>query len=663
MPNGKPATVVLPSGVTLTNRYDAFDRIISQTTTSPADSTGTTVSMQYDSNGNVIVQTDARGNNTTLTYDGFDRPATVTDPLGNVLVNTYDRNNNITERVLHAGSSTGTILSDETRTYDAFGRLQSKTLHDTTSGTTRTWTYALDTEGRTLSQTDPKTGTTSTTYDSLGRAKNQTDALGDVTTTVYDLAGNIQKKILTEQATQSGTTTIGTETDDAYDGDGLPTTEAIVGGTGTIVTQNVYDKLGRIVKKIDGNGNETAMTYDDRNLVLTETECASAPTLSGCTSLATTAYTYDINGNPLTLTDPKGNVTTYQYDGYGRKTQETKPDGTYDMYTYDQYGDVANKTDANGNVITNTYDQYGRLTERDITKGANTKGVSQETYTYDSLGRLTSATTDGHTVSFAYDGYGEVQTETQSGQTVSATYSSGLLSTLTYPDSMTIADSYDSIGRLTNVSKNTTQSGTTSPVATFGYTGLLPTTRTFANGRTDTTSYDPLRRIQAITTPTDPRNYTYDRDNNPTSDGLKNYAYDPLSRLTTVASTTVTNSGATSTLNSAWTYDLQGNRTTETGTIAQNAYTTNNLDEYTNINNQTLTSDSGGNLTTDGTYQYAYDYRNRLVEVDTASGHVLAQYNYDALGRRYQKVVYGWGGSGSTNSGSIVYTNTGSTYT
>jgi len=129
--------------------------------------------------------------------------------------------------------------------------------------------------------------------------------------------------------------------------------------------------------------------------------------------------------------------------------------------------------------------------------------------------------------------------------------------------------------------------------------------------------------VQTINTPTDPRTYTYDSDNNPTSDGQKTYTYDALSRLKTQMG-----SGASI----GWTYDLQGNRTTETGTLDAKDYVVNSVDEYTSIGNENLDSDSGGNLTNDGVYEYSYDYRNRLVEVDSASGgYLVATYSYDAL--------------------------------
>lgn len=50
----------------------------------------------------------------------------------------------------------------------------------------------------------------------------------------------------------------------------------------------------------------------------------------------------------------------------------------------------------------------------------------------------------------------------------------------------------------------------------------------------------------------------------------------------------------------------------------------------------TLTYDSNGNLTSDGTNTYVWDARNRLVSI---SGGVTASFKYDALGRRTIKVV------------------------
>jgi len=67
-----------------------------------------------------------------------------------------------------------------------------------------------------------------------------------------------------------------------------------------------------------------------------------------------------------------------------------------------------------------------------------------------------------------------------------------------------------------------------------------------------------------------------------------------------------------------------------------------------------LTYDKNGNLVSNGKFRFAYDYRNRLVEVRKLGDHddnkhskdktiktkLLAEFKYDVLGRRLTKTVY-----------------------
>jgi len=50
--------------------------------------------------------------------------------------------------------------------------------------------------------------------------------------------------------------------------------------------------------------------------------------------------------------------------------------------------------------------------------------------------------------------------------------------------------------------------------------------------------------------------------------------------------------------------------------------------------------DDNGNLQIDAeSNSYAYDYRNRLIEVQNNESATIAEYTFDALGRRIKKVV------------------------
>ena len=65
-----------------------------------------------------------------------------------------------------------------------------------------------------------------------------------------------------------------------------------------------------------------------------------------------------------------------------------------------------------------------------------------------------------------------------------------------------------------------------------------------------------------------------------------------------------------------------------------------NTNRYTEIGGEPQAYDAAGNLTMDWElYNYTYDYENRLIEITYGSGPAIdiAEYAYDALGRRIKK--------------------------
>lgn len=149
------------------------------------------------------------------------------------------------------------------------------------------------------------------------------------------------------------------------------------------------------------------------------------------------------------------------------------------------------------------------------------------------------------------------------------------------------------------------------------YTGILLNQTTYGNGKITSSSYDTINRLTSINpnTPSIPvPTYTYNDASDILSDGTKSYTYDGLARL---IGATTTNTGVST---ESYTYDKTGNRTI--GAIGGNStnYTTNTLDQYTNLSGSTnsgiLTYDNNGNLKTEGNKTYIYDYNNRLIEVN-----------------------------------------------
>jgi len=64
---------------------------------------------------------------------------------------------------------------------------------------------------------------------------------------------------------------------------------------------------------------------------------------------------------------------------------------------------------------------------------------------------------------------------------------------------------------------------------------------------------------------------------------------------------------------------------------------------YNSVGGNSLTYDAAGNLTTDKDgYSYQYDYENRITRITRdPNSTVVAEFAYDALGRRIQKTEGG----------------------
>jgi len=121
------------------------------------------------------------------------------------------------------------------------------------------------------------------------------------------------------------------------------------------ITSYTYTADVRVSTSTDRNGAVTVCLYDIHGSLLsrTVTEGAASQSIS---------YTYDHNGNVLTMTDGTG-TTTRTYDAWNRTTTKTVPDIGTSFYTYDitdgfDAGCSAESTvDPKGNVTVKVYDR------------------------------------------------------------------------------------------------------------------------------------------------------------------------------------------------------------------------------------------------------------------------------------------------------------------
>ena len=128
----------------------------------------------------------------------------------------------------------------------------------------------------------------------------------------------------------------------------------------------------------------------------------------------------------------------------------------------------------------------------------------------------------------------------------------------------------------------------------------------------------------------------------------------PLCRYNDRSEVTSASSANDTTYNFSFNFDAIGNRTStvsnETGSTVTTSYTTNELNQYTNITNpsQSPTYDDDGNCTSavlsspsggsSVPFSFTFNAENRITVTESASGRL--EFTYDYMGRRIRKKVF-----------------------
>ena len=158
---------------------------------------------------------------------------------------------------------------------------------------------------------------------------------------------------------------------------------------------------------------------------------------------------------------------------------------------------------------------------------------------------------------------------------------------------------------------------------------------TWGNGTTEVRQYDTDFNPNTFSS-VESQSYTLDNAYRIT--GIANtsnsalswtYGYDLLDRLTSATRTGTTQ---------GWTYDANGNRLTQTGTVAGTytpSTTSNQLKTITGSPARTYGYDAAGNTLTYASNTFAYNNRGRVKSVKVSS--TTTSYVYNALGQRIKK--------------------------
>ncbi|MGH8613902.1 MAG: hypothetical protein ACREYF_18235 [Gammaproteobacteria bacterium] len=359
------------------------------------DCSGQTQNHAYDANGNVASKTDFNGNVTHYLYDlSRNLEVSRTEAVGTpeqrttttqwhadfrlpVQIDVFDRND--------------THLKRTTFTYDAVGRLLTRTETDMVSGESRTTTNSYnalrllasvdsprtDVADITTFEYDPQGNLIKTTnalgqetllsqHDAHGRPLSLTDPNGLLTELAYDARGRLQRQGVDGQISSF-----------SYDGAGNVTGLTLPTGGSLRYT---YDAAHRLTAIQDNAGNTLTYTLDplgnrikeeitDPAGVLTRTHARVYSSLSRLLKDIggegqERSYGYDANGNRITLTDGRGHETSFAFDALNRLLASTDPEHGITEYTYDALDNLTQVKDPKGLETTYTYNALGDLLGR-----------------------------------------------------------------------------------------------------------------------------------------------------------------------------------------------------------------------------------------------------------------------------------------------------------
>jgi len=321
-------------------------------------------------NGLTATATDAEGNTTSYTYDGFDRlsktnypsPAkgSGTSSMTDYEQLSYDANGNATSRRLRDGTTIG-------YSYDNLNRLVTKDL----PGSELDVTYGYDLSGRPTSAATSAQNL-SFTYDALGCNLTQAGPLGTVSYQ-YDAGGRTRLtwpdayyvtydyQITGEMTTikENGTTTLGTY---AYDDLGRRTT--LTRGNGVVTTYGFdpVSRLSSLASDLTGTTNDLSLgfSYNPASQITSTTRSNNAYAWTGAANIARNYATNGLNQYSAATS------TTFGYDARGNLTSSGSS-----AYTYSS----ENLLLTGPNSASLTYDPLMRLYQSGSTSVAATKNL------------------------------------------------------------------------------------------------------------------------------------------------------------------------------------------------------------------------------------------------------------------------------------------------
>jgi RHS repeat-associated protein len=391
-------------------------------------------------------------------YDAMGRPTTVLDPNGLASYTYYDSLGRPvqTQQPANTGSATPTTTSFAWNAADG--------LTQVTDPRSLNTTYSPNGLGDVTAQTSPDTGASQYTYDGKGNVLTKTDARGKQTQYTYD---NLDRLKTVSYATGTGSVF-------EYDGGATPT-PAVVGELTKITDASgqvtySYDSMGRKTGKTQTTGARTftvGYTWGDTGSALDKLTAITYP------SGTRVNYSYDAYGvvSGITVNPPNANgvgtntgstlpmLSAITTNAESKLTGWTWASTKTQAITYDANGQISayNLGDSTGTGVRRTIvrDSAGRITGyTQVSNGVAVPALNQS-FAYDNLNRLISATLGSTAIQYSYDATGNRTAKVVSGtsypNSISAT-SNKLTQTQNVGGTATVA--HDAGGNITSDGTN-----------------------------------------------------------------------------------------------------------------------------------------------------------------------------------------------------------------
>jgi RHS repeat-associated protein len=462
--NGNVGTVTDPNGVATSYTCDERNRI--KTVTNQAD--GSTIQLFYDPQGDIDYLVLPEGNIIDCTFDSAGGLTQIEDELGNAIVYSYDSESNKTRQEIrdpsevvkkyldfeydgenrlykiinpdsaftqfgYDGNGNPTSLRDPRGNITTYGHDQLNRLIRVARPGGLRISYTYDTHDNLDTVEDANYNYTYYTYDDFGRATENDSPDSGTTTYVYDEAGN-----LTQKTDANGiTVTYSYHAMNRLVSVSFPDPSQNI--TYSYDSPSVSNGKGRLTGMSDPTGSYT-YHYDPKGNLVREEKVIFGIGY-------TTEYTYDKNNTLTSITSPSGRVVSYGLDAVGRVSGVTttlngQSKTVASNINYLPYGGTTALTYGNNIALTKGNDLQYRITSiqagsaMDRTYGhdenENVTSITDvldsarnQSFGYDGINQLTSASGIYGQISYFYDYVGNRDWVTKNGQNKFYTYTYG----------------------------------------------------------------------------------------------------------------------------------------------------------------------------------------------------------------------------------------------